>query len=300
MTSARVVIKSNPEDWCVREIATQPVDVDGPHTRFYVEKKNLNTLDVVEQLAASLDVATVEIGYAGRKDKWGVTRQWFSAPVACDWPGIPGTECLEQTRSRKKLRIGELEANEFDITLREVSNLNPDDVLALAAGFPNRFGPQRVSVDNRARAEGWILHRRRRKVSRAQKGWYLSVLRAALFNDVIEHRESVVPLPQVLDGDVLVDGYPSAPLWGRGRSKTRRQALAVEQCALRGSVDVCEALEFAGVSQDRRAMYARPRDLSLVFESDTTWHLSFSLPGGSYATSMLGAVADVVDGSRVG
>ena len=298
MTQPKVVIKARPEDWQVEEEGPTCVE-PGSHQRFYIEKTCLNTLDVVDALAAALQIEKFEVGYAGRKDKWGVTRQWFSVPRHCDWPEIPGTRCLDETTSRKKLRIGELTSNRFVLTLRDVSGVTLSDLMALESGFANKFGSQRTSEDNVEQAETWLMSRRRRKTSKRQQGWYLSVLRASLFNDVVDLRASSDLLNTAIEGDVLVDGLPSAPLWGRGRSKSKARAAQIEQEALAPRAEICEALEFSGVAQARRPIFVRPAGLSVNADAEANlFQLEFSLPPGSYATTMLAAVAEVIEGEH--
>ena len=293
MADASLLIKSMPEDWRVTEIAGPVIDEEGPHSYFYVEKCGLNTLDVVRALGHAFGIATKEIGYAGRKDKWAVTKQWFSAPTWLDWPDIPGTRCLETRRGRLKIRVGELIANEFELTLRDVKRLGRDDFLTLCEGFQNGFGLQRVSADNVARASSWLEDRRRRRPSRAQRGWYLSVLRSVLFNAVIVHRDSRIGLPRIVEGDVLVEGLPSGPMWGRGRSPAAGQARQIECEALAPYQKLCDGLEYTGVKHDRRVMFVRPANLQVTEVSSEIFILAFTLPKGAYATTMLSGLGEI-------
>ena len=173
------------------------------------------------------------------------------------------------------------------------------DLRCLERGFANTFGWQRTSEDNVEQAEKWILSRRHRKTSKRQQGWHLSVLRASLFNDVVDLRKSYGLLPGVVDGDALVGGQPSAPLWGRGRSKSKLRALEIEQEALAPRIDICEALEFSGATQSRRPMFVFPQGLSIsVGEEEGSFRLEFSLPPGSYATTMLASIAEIKESTR--
>ena len=254
---------------------------------------------MVDALATELQIERFEVGYAGRKDKWGITQQWFSVPRHCDWPDIEGTRCLSKSTSRKKLRVGELSGNRFVVTLRDAQGITISELKRLELGFANKFGWQRTSEDNVEQAEKWIRSRRNRKTSKRQQGWHLSVLRASLFNDVVDLRKSYALLPGLVDGDALVDGQPSAPLWGRGRSKSKLRALQIEQEALAPRNDICEALEFSGATQARRAMFVIPQGLSISRgEKEGSFRLEFSLPPGSYATTMLASIAEIEESTR--
>ena len=77
-----VHIKSSVDAWRVNERLCIPFAGHGEHAYFYVEKSNLNTLDVARQLAQICGVPLMQVGYAGLKDKHGITRQWFSVATA--------------------------------------------------------------------------------------------------------------------------------------------------------------------------------------------------------------------------
>ena len=294
-------IKQSPEDFVVHEILGQPLSGHGQHTYFYVEKQGLNTETVAVDLARSVGLAPHDIGYAGRKDKHAITRQWFSMPgregeAPADWPlQHPQLRCLQVVRHGQKLRRGQLWGNHFHLRLcpeREVDESEANkpevqiDASKLRGRFANRFGDQRFAPGVIERASDWILNRRQRRITRHRQGWYLSVLRSFLFNEVLQYRELHGDLGAVA-GDVLVDGVPTGPLWGRGRSPVSAQAAEYEHLALAPYGNICEALEFAGVKHARRPLTAMPRSLSMHLVEDKSMHLAFALPAGCYATSLL-------------
>lgn len=278
---------------------------DGEHAYFYVEKVGLNTTDVVRSAADALNLSSVDLGYAGRKDKHGVTRQWISARTqASQWPAIPGTKCLTTSRHNRKLRVGALAGNSFKIVLREPTVCLAELERLFLQGYPNVFGQQRVSASNVQQALLWLERRQtqspddRRKNRRrgggrhsGTVGWHMSVLRSLLFNHVLATRLDEYSGMQVLEGDVLVAGFPSAPLWGRGRSATQGEALSVEVHALTPHRQICEGLEFTGLQQGRRAMWVKPRQGRAKVLSDGAYELQFYLPAGAYATGLLSFAA---------
>ncbi len=70
-------LKQNPEDFIVHEI----IDLDKkPGDYLYVEitKKDLNTQDVINEIARILNIQKRSIGFAGNKDKRAITTQYFS------------------------------------------------------------------------------------------------------------------------------------------------------------------------------------------------------------------------------
>ncbi len=301
------LIKQELADWQVTEVTNLKHSGGGEHAYFYVEKRGKNTLQLVQEAATAFDVARVDVGYAGRKDKQGITRQWLSVRTdATEWPEIPDTQCLEISRHDKKLRIGELAGNRFNITLREPSVDAATVVRLVGDGFPNAFGPQRVSDSNVEQATTWLLtqrekrsERRRRGSSRGRKpgaeGWHLSVLRSFLFNQILSLRlQAGDRALTLLEGDVLVDGFPSAPLWGRGRSSSQRDALAIENAALAPHLELSAALEHTGLQQARRALWSTPIDLS-VQQKENALELTFGLRPGVYATSLLAHLGQLAE-----
>lgn len=296
------VIKQQYEDWKVCEISAEPLTGEGEHAYFFVEKVGLNTEDIVRSLCDAWNVSRVDVGYAGRKDRQGITRQWFSVKLAHNqWPEIEGATCLKTDRHVRKLRVGNLVGNHFDILLRD-AEIPAEQFDHLTQGFPNLFGIQRVSASNVAQAQTWLQSRPRRvdrkakakrtknKVpSRSLEGWHMSVLRSHLFNEVVKLRLLSDSSLRVHPGDVLDAGFPSAPLWGRGRSRTKGEALSIEEQALAPFKEVCDGLEFAGVQQARRAMWAKPSNWQIEGLANSQIRFSFTLPKGVYATSLLAA-----------
>lgn len=300
-------IKRDLADWQVTEMAASAFSGEGEHGCYFVEKQGLDTETVAQAVAAELGLPRAAVGYAGRKDRWGITRQWFSVQdPRTAWPDIDGTRCLQQSRHARKLRTGELAGNQFEITLRDCEGVDDTVVHRLGLGFANLYGPQRLGGDNVAQARQWLLERPHRRprgkkrragpaTSRGQQGWHLSVLRSYLFNQVVERRLAADTAHRVIEGDVLVNGFPSAPLWGRGRSQSVACAAEEEAAALAPHAPLCEALEFAGLQQARRQMYVRPQGFVAQKLADDCLKLCFTLPAGAYATSLLNAQVHITD-----
>jgi len=285
--------KVQPEDFDVDEIPLFEPAGHGEHLYLRVEKRAQETRHLARQLAELYRVPTVDVGYAGMKDKRAVTRQWFSvstpqaAQVACE----AGVTVLDSSRHERKLRRGQLAANAFAIRLRDVRGEGWSERLEVIGrrGVPNYFGPQRFGGeggDNLARAQDWLPHRRRRALSRFKQGLYLSVLRGYLFNEVLARRVSDGSWCNTLPGDVVEERGPTGPLWGRGRSPSADEAGAVEAAALAPHAELCDGLEYAGVRQQRRALTLRPEGLEWEADAGDV-RLRFRLPPGCYATSLL-------------
>ncbi len=101
-------LKTHPEDFVVTEDLGYSFSGDGEHQFLWVEKKLANTAWVAEQLAKFTGLPLRNVTYAGRKDKYAVTRQWFGlhAPGKPDFDfsglELEGVKILKQERHNKK------------------------------------------------------------------------------------------------------------------------------------------------------------------------------------------------------
>jgi tRNA pseudouridine13 synthase len=93
-------------------------------------------------------------------------------------------------------------------------------------------------------------------------------------------------------------GRPTGPLWGRGRLTTTDQALALEMGVAERHAVLCDGMEHAGLDQERRALVARPVDMSWEWPQAHQLVLAFSLPAGSYATSVLNEILHTTEPDR--
>ncbi|MEE8580250.1 MAG: tRNA pseudouridine(13) synthase TruD, partial [Myxococcota bacterium] len=205
---------TSPEDFLVEEIPLYAPTGEGGHTFVRVEKRLRNTEEVVRMLARAAGVLPRDVGYAGRKDKLALARQWFSVPgldtVSALGFDLPGVRVLEATRHPHKLRTGQLRGNRFELRLREVEAESRrracQAALSVARlGFPNRFGPRRFGRDkaNPDRARAWLRGEARiPSRDRRRSRFLLSALQAAVFNDVLERRP--LPLDRLECGDLAV------------------------------------------------------------------------------------------------
>lgn len=162
------LIKQRPEDFLVEEIPAYEPGGSGEHIYLFLEKRNLSTSELVRKLATHFGVRRDDVGFAGLKDRFAVTRQLISvhAPgkTAQDFPAIdmPGVTVHWTDQHTNKLRRGHLAGNRFVIRIRDV---DPGKVVHAAAslralarlGAPNRFGEQRFGVLQRNHEIGRAL-----------------------------------------------------------------------------------------------------------------------------------------------
>jgi tRNA pseudouridine13 synthase len=211
---------------------------------------------------------------------------------------------LSQSRHVKKLRPGDLQGNRFRIVLRDVAGdrdaIEANLQAVASQGVPNYFGAQRFGHDGGNVAQGRAMLARQIRVRNPKKkGIYLSAVRSFVFNEVLALRIQQGLWGKTLPGDVMDDaGRPTGPLWGRGRVPTTDQAQALENGVAERHATLCEGMEHAGLSQERRALVAGPAEMSWEWPQAHQLVISFSLPAGTYATSVLNEIIRTTEPDR--
>ncbi|MFO0122171.1 MAG: tRNA pseudouridine(13) synthase TruD [Inhella sp.] len=309
-TGASATLKQFKEDFVVTELPLQPPSGAGEHLWLEVEKNGANTAFVAQQLAAAAGVKDWDVGYAGLKDRYALTRQGFSLYFpkgeAPDLTQLqhPEFRVLSQSRHLKKLRPGDLQGNRFRIVLRDVMGdrgaIEANLQAVAAQGVPNSFGPQRFGFEGGNVEQGRAMLAREIRVRNPKKkGLYLSAVRSFVFNEVLALRIQQRLWGQTLPGDMLdAAGLPTGPLWGRGRVTSTDRAQALEHAVAERHASLCDGLEHAGLEQERRSLVARPADLAWEWPQADQLVLSFFLPAGTYATSVLAEILRAVEPQR--
>ena len=148
-------LRNTPDDFVVDEISIlPPADPEGKYVIAKVWHRNWEQNRLVRRLGSNLKVGRSKIGFAGTKDGRSVATQLmsFDAPLEqVQALSIPEVNILEPYRARRKVSIGDLLGNRFDIRVADVES-GPDtkatcdsvrDRLDSLGGFPNFFGTQR-------------------------------------------------------------------------------------------------------------------------------------------------------------
>jgi len=146
-------LKEQVKDFLVTEMANHELDEDGDHLIIKLRKQNMTTMEAVSKLSNMLHVSKGRIGYAGNKDKRAVTEQHISIEGVSqeDVNQIFTDEFdLEVLGRNGHIGLGNLQANQFEITIRQL-NLPIEDlrnrslkiVEEIDGKFPNYFGRQR-------------------------------------------------------------------------------------------------------------------------------------------------------------
>jgi len=327
-------IRTQPEDFLVVEEALYRPSGEGRHTFLCVEKRGRTTEQVARVLARLAGISPRDVGYAGRKDRHAVTRQWFSLPDvdpdrALEFE-IEGARVVEAKRHDHKLKTGHLRANHFEIVLRgegdSIEVVRERALNLVNRGMPNRYGTQRFGRDgeNAEKAREMLESGRAPRDRRAGR-FLMSALQSEVFNAVLVERIDAYDSVELGDlarveesgGLFWVDDLErerprasafeisaTGPIFGTKVREPRDDVAALERkvferfgIPLAGSLRLPKGIRARGT---RRALRVRPMDLEVdELEEGAGLRVRCGLPSGSYVTVLLDElVGSVVDASR--
>ncbi|WP_109078253.1 tRNA pseudouridine(13) synthase TruD [Aggregatibacter kilianii] len=312
------LLKAECADFVVQEQLGYDMSGDGEFVVVKVRKTDCNTLFVGEQLAKFAGISARNMSYAGLKDRKAVTEQWFSLQM----PGQPtpdfsqfhleGVDILEVTRHQRKIRIGSLQGNHFEILLRNAEDTDELKVrldFLAKNGFPNYFTEQRFGRDgnNLTQALRWASGEIKVK-DRNKRSFYLSAARSEIFNLIVAKRIELGLAQQVLVGDVLqLNGSHSWFVADASDDLAQlQQRLAQQDILLTAPLIGDEAKSAVDFENDifaqhqalfdlmrqermkaaRRPILMQPQQFQWQFEPNGL-RLKFYLPAGSYATALV-------------
>lgn len=315
-------LKVVPEDFIVREDLGFAPCGEGEHILLHIRKRGQNTQWIARELSRLADVTQREVTWAGLKDRHAVTEQWFGVHLPGktepDFSSLESADVqiLARARHNKKLKIGALKGNWFELNLTELSE--PQELesrLAAIAerGVPNYYGDQRFGHGFGNIDQARAMFNGRKVKDRNKRSMYLSAARSYLFNLAASQRLGAGMAEQLLEGDCLMlagtqsfftlnednpldeamqarfaedDVRISAPMWGRGRLPSLAAGAELELAALSEQADLCQGLESQGLKQERRPLLLKPQQMDWQLNG-TQLTLSFWLPAGCYATSVV-------------
>jgi len=330
--TARGQIRTAAEDFIVEEVARVAPQGEGSHLWLWVEKQNANTDWVASQLAKAASCARRDVGYAGLKDRHAVTRQWFSLPAGdlslelITGANIEGVKILDSRLHTRKLKRGTLDGNRFDLVIRdfngEVTQTGQRLAKIKSNGVPNYFGPQRFGRNGLNVERGYKLLSNNARLPRNKRSIYLSSIRSFLFNEVLAERVRNGSWNNIMDGELVMlngthsifecervdadiedrckrlDIHPTGPLPGEDGSVPSAGAAVFERAVLQNFQELTEVLNAQRVRSGRRALRLYPADLQWKF-TEGDLRLSFELPAGAYATTVLREIMVAVDAANM-
>lgn len=317
----------SPDDFVVEEIPLYPPSGEGTHTFVWIEKRLANSEDVARDLARAVGVKPSEIGYAGRKDRFAVTRQHFSVPGLDPERALeltlPRARVLRASRHAHKLRTGQLAGNRFVLRVAgldagvRAAAVDAAEVIG-RIGLTNRFGPQRFGREgaNVERARR-LLQSGRPPRDRRNARFLISALQAWVFNIVLAERKLTLDRVELGDlarktdsgglfrvEDEALDNARAArfeisatgPIFGTrmdepGSPVAEREREVMRRCGV--EPDALVSLPKIRMRGARRPVRVPVKGLEIGEDADHAGAaeplliLCFELPSGSYATVLL-------------
>ncbi len=318
-------IRTVPEDFQVEERPLYLPCGDGEHLYITITKRGLSTPDLVRRLSSTLGVKAQAIGVAGLKDSRAVTTQMVSLQGVTpeQVSGLKADDTLQKVqilgRHRNRLRTGHHAGNRFRLVIRNVADHARETVPAVlqqlsARGVPNYFGPQRQGkTGDNYQIGAALLHDapRREKMNRSQRIWYLNTYQSFLFNRILARRINQIDRLFVGDWAIKSDNgacflvedaekeqpradrfeiSPTGILFGSRVSWASGQPGQIEETVIAEAGTTKDTLvasaKACGFRGERRALRIPLAELEWSLSGDVLT-LSFSLPPGAYATSVL-------------
>ncbi|GAA5140777.1 tRNA pseudouridine(13) synthase TruD [Thalassotalea piscium] len=325
-------LRTKMSDFVVLEQLPFTPSGNGEHLLIKLRKTGLNTVFVARQLAKYFAVKESMVTYAGLKDRFAVTEQWFGVHI----PGkavddlsefkLEGIEVLEYARHEKKLRIGALTGNRFEIILRSVTNV--DDLIrrwyaAVEHGVPNYYGEQRFGINGGNIEKAKALFSGAKVKDRKKRSIYLSAARSYLFNHLVSERIKAEQFDVLNVGDVMMlagtqsifhldevddiakqrfiekDIDLTACLWGSGETKATGVTAKQEYGLIEEFPEICHGLIKFGLKQERRRIRLSLNEAEISFDkqnaNEHVVKLKFFLPSGCFATTILREILNYQD-----
>ena len=313
-------IKATPGHFVVEEILPYAACGEGEHVYVTFRRAGWNTADAARIMQKHLGLTPSDVGWGGRKDKTAVVVQTLSFRCGVNYPlaDVEKTladlpfEILAIDRHRNKIKTGHVAANRFTVV---ISHPGPDALpraLAIAeqlkqTGVPNFYGPQRFGYGLQNIHRGFALF------SAGKKGrkdtFMVSVVQSALFNIWLKQRMQAGEYRRLLSGDVVkktdtggmftVEDLAiedprftageivyTGPIFGFKMKPAMHAAGEKEATLLRQFSLAPEDFRQFRSPGSRREAILNLTDLTLA-EVDDGLRLTFTLPSGAYATTVL-------------
>jgi len=139
-------IKQKPEDFKVEEVMELKIEKNGKYSYYILEKTNFSTVRAIQKIADMLHVTRKYINFSGSKDKKAITKQYISIQSGPKRSfETPDLKLTYIGKGNKRINLGELKGNNFEIIVRNIKNL-PE--IKGKEKFLNLFGEQRFSTNN--------------------------------------------------------------------------------------------------------------------------------------------------------
>lgn len=214
--------KQKSQDFIVTE--ELPFELSGTWDVFFVffEKRNLNTMDVVNHICSTCNIPRLTLGIAGLKDKKAITRQRICIYKSA-LKKIKGevaflnvlwevTTVLKTGRHTEPVGMTTPIKNTFFIRLRankklslKEKDLSQRKILSLfKKWFPNSFGNQRFGISGINPKQGSELLQGKSNIKDKKDIIFkIQSFASKIFNEYVSSR--IKKWLEILDGDIVID-----------------------------------------------------------------------------------------------
>jgi len=213
--------KQKSQDFVVTE--ELPFELSNQWDVFFVffEKRNINTMDVVNHICASCNLPRLSLGIAGLKDKKAITRQRiciYRSALKKLWGEVAFLECIADVakviktgRHTEPIGMTVPIKNGFFIRLRANKKLSMKEkdvsnrkiISLFKKWFPNLFGNQRFGISGINPKQGSdILQWRSNIRDKKDIIFKIQAFASKIFNEYINTRTK--KWLQILDGDIVI------------------------------------------------------------------------------------------------
>ncbi len=257
------------------------------YTLFTLEKRGMTTESALSEASRKLCVNKKDIGYAGLKDKFAVTRQYITIKGNHEGFESEKIKLLKKGMTNKQISIGDLLGNRFVITLCGIKNLE-----IKKTSFPNFFGSQRFGADKNNSTIGMLLLRRKYEDAlmlmngqgkhynalkdKHKLKFFVHSYQSLVFNKALEKYMANHRI-EGKKGDIV--GYDTIPankqFFDISTKIMKKDCISRESFAFRDMNMKCRG--------SVRMLEARAMDLRIIKQKDCI-QLSFFLQKGSYGT----------------
>jgi len=211
------VFNKNSDNFFVEEIPLYPFAHTGEWLMLKVRKKGLTTPEMLNRISSFTGIKKRDIGYAGLKDKEGLTVQWISVPRKyrdeINRFKDRQIKIVEQDLHRNKLKIGHLKGNRFFVRLKKVNLPTAKILFSIIKdmkkyGIPNFFGAQRFGKFGNNFEEGKKIIEGEKFVRNKRLNKFLiSAYQSKLFNDWLKERINLSAMFELSEKELIQAGF---------------------------------------------------------------------------------------------
>ena len=208
--------------------------------------------------------------------------------------------------------MGQILGNKFKIILEidskeEFKNLSEELKECEERGFPNYFGPQRVSDEETIKEGKKLFLNKSLKKGDRRNRFIVSVFQSIVFNSYLYKRIENKIYPNLLIGDVVRMGeklvvmkeifenknistkkcVPTGPIIGSKMTLPLEESLTFEKEVIESFGFSFEEIFLARATGGRRDCASFPKDIQARELSENKMEVNFTLKSGCYATTLL-------------